>query len=78
MGSATKRERLDDPARSKRASNLAWSEPFAPGTDGELGRGVELGRHGAQTAHDARDRFGADRIEQLPPHTPCEGPTPGE
>jgi hypothetical protein len=59
-------------------NNLARPGPFAPGADGEFSRGVRMGRHGPQAAHDAFHRFGADRVEQLLPHTPCEGLRPAE
>ena len=78
VGGAAKRKRLDDPAVGQGTSDLARPGPFAPGADGELGRGIELGRDGAEAAHDACDRFGADRVEQLLPHTPRKGAGPAE
>jgi len=63
VGGAAKRERLDDPALGQSASDPARPGTFAPGADGKLGRGVELGRDGAHAAHDACDGFGADRVE---------------
>jgi hypothetical protein len=37
-----------------------------------------LGRHGAQATHNAGHEFVADRVEQLLPHSPCEGLRPTE
>ena len=76
MGGAAERERLDDPACGQGTTDLALAGPFPPGSDGKLSRGIELGRDGAQAAHDAYDGLGAHRVKQLPPHTPCEGLRP--
>jgi hypothetical protein len=69
---------LDDPSLGQGTSDLAHLGPFASGTDGELSGGLELGLHSAQSTNDAFDRFGADRVEQLLPHSPREGPGPGQ
>ena len=78
VGGATKREGLDDPAFGQGTSDLARPGPFAPGADGKLGRRIELGLDRAEAAHNACDRFGSDRVEQLLPHTPRKSAGPAE
>jgi hypothetical protein len=78
VGGAAKRERLDDPPVGQGAGDLARPGPITSGTDGELGRGIELRLDGAQATDDAFDRFGADGVEQLLPHTPRESLGPVE
>ena len=78
VGGAAEREGLDDPAVGQRASDLARPGLLTSGTDGELGAGIGLGRDRAETTHDLFDRFGADRVQQLSSHAPCEGLRPVE
>jgi hypothetical protein len=69
MRGAAKRERLDDPSRGQGTSDIAHPGPFASGTDGELGGGLELGLHSTKSANDAST--GRRRpVNQLLPHSP--------
>jgi hypothetical protein len=75
---AAKCERLDDPALGQSTSDLARPGPCASDANGEFGRGIGLGWDGTEAADDAGDRFGANRIEQLPAHAPGKGLRPAE
>ena len=70
VGGAAEREGRDQPAVGERLGDLARLGPLAPCANRQLGCGIELGRDGAQPAHDALDGFRPDRVEQLAAQAP--------
>ena len=67
-----------DAALVERARDVTGARPGRAGTDGELQGLLGLGGEGSEPAYDGLDRAGADRVEELAAHPPCEGPGPAQ